>query len=157
MLSIKPLKSAKAACDYYMAAFNYYQGDSEATAWFGQGKEHLKLGDDVDQATMLNLLQGILPDGTRIQSSRGEHHPGFDMTFSAPKSVSILVGLDIAPGLVHFHDEAVKYAISQIEAEFTEARFVRNGEIHYQKTGNLLAATFRQPSSRANEPALHTH
>ena len=157
MLSIKPLKSAKAACDYYMAAFNYYQGDSEATAWFGQGKEHLKLEDEVDQATMLNLLQGILPDGTRIQSSRGEHRPGFDMTFSAPKSVSILVGLDIAPELVNFHDNAVKYALSEIESEFTEARFVRDGEIHYKKTGNLISATFRQPSSRANDPALHTH
>lgn len=157
MLSIKPLKSAKAACDYYMTAFNYYQGDSEATAWFGQGKEHLKLGDEVDQTTMLNLLQGILPDGTRIQSSRGEHRPGFDMTFSAPKSVSILVGLDIVPELVKYHDNAVKYALSEIESEFTEARFVRDGEINYKKTGNLISATFRQPSSRANDPALHTH
>lgn len=157
MLSIKPLKSAQAASDYYSSAINYYQGDSEATAWFGQGKEHLKLGDEVDQKTLLNLLQGILPDGRRVQNSQGEHRPGFDMTFSAPKSVSILVGLGVAPELVQFHDEAVKYALSQIESEFTEARFVESGEIYYKKTGNLISATFRQPSSRANEPALHTH
>lgn len=157
MLSIKPLQSAKSACDYYLAAFNYYQGDSTAIAWLGKGKEYLNLNDEVEQTTMLRLLQGVLPDGSKLQNNRGEHRPGFDMTFSAPKSVSILVGLGVAPELVHFHDEAVKYALSQIEAEFTEARFVRDGEIHYQKTGNLLAATFRQPSSRANEPALHTH
>ncbi len=157
MLSIKPLQSAKSACDYYLAAFNYYQGDSTAITWLGKGKDYLNLKDEVEQTTMLRLLEGVLPNGDKLQNNRGEHRPGFDMTFSAPKSVSILVGLGAAPELVHFHDEAVKYALSQIEAEFTEARFVRDGDIYYQKTGNLLAATFRQPSSRANEPALHTH
>lgn len=157
MLSIQPLKSATAAVDYYLNAFNYYQGDATATAWLGSGKEALNLGENVDQQMLLNLLQGRMPDGKKLQNLKGEHRPGFDMTFSAPKSVSILVGLDAAPELVGFHDEAVKYALSQIESEFAEARVSRNGEIHYEKTGNLLAAAFRQPSSRANDPALHTH
>src|SRR3990167_9701230 len=103
MLSIKPLQSAKSACDYYLAAFNYYQGDSTAIAWLGKGKDFLNLKDEVEQTAMLRLLEGVLPDGNKIQNNRGEHRPGFDMTFSAPKSVSILVGLGVAPGLVHFH------------------------------------------------------
>lgn len=157
MLSIQPLKSAKSAADYYLQAFNYYQGDSTATTWLGSGKEHLDLGDTVDKDMLLNLLQGKMPNGKTLQNLEGKHRPGFDMTFSAPKSVSILVGLDVAPELLTFHDEAVKYALSQIESEFAEARVSRDGDIYYEKTGNLLAAAFRQPSSRANDPALHTH
>jgi len=157
MLSIQPLKSAKSAADYYLKAFNYYQGDATATTWIGSGKDHLKLGETVDKDMLLNLLQGKMPDGKILQNLQGEHRPGFDMTFSAPKSVSILVGLDAAPELLTFHDDAVKYALSQIESEFAEARVSKDGEINYEKTGNLLAAAFRQPSSRANDPALHTH
>lgn len=158
MLSIQPLKSARGAVDYYLRAFNYYQGDAMATAWIGSAKKYIpSLGDNVDEQSMLPLLEGYLPDGSKLQNNRGEHRPGFDMTFSAPKSVSILAGLDADPELVHFHDEAVKFALSKIESEFAEVRYVKNSDIHFEKTGNLLSATFRQPSSRANDPALHTH
>ncbi len=157
MLSIQPLKSAKSACDYYTKAFEYYQDDSTATAWFGKSRNDLKLGETIQKEVMLNLLSGVLPTGERLQNKQGLHRPGFDMTFSAPKSVSILVGLDIAPELLKFHDNAVHFALSQIEREFAEVRIIREGETHFQKTGNLLFATFRQPSSRANDPALHTH
>lgn len=157
MLSIQPLKSAKSACDYYHKAFNYYQGDSTATMWLGKARNHLNLKEEVSQEAMLDLLEGNLPNGIKLQNSQGEHRPGFDMTFSAPKSVSILVGLDVAPELLVFHDNAVKHALSQIESEFAEARVSRDGQICYEKTGNLLVAAFRQASSRANDPALHTH
>ena len=157
MLSIQPLKSAKSACDYYHKAFNYYQGDSTATMWLGKARNHLNLKEEVSPEAMLGLLEGNLPNGIKLQNSQGEHRPGFDMTFSAPKSVSILVGLDVAPELLVFHDNAVKHALSQIESEFAEARVSRDGQICYEKTGNLLVAAFRQASSRANDPALHTH
>lgn len=157
MLSIKPLQSAKSACDYYMQALEYYQGDATAMQWLGRGAQYLKLDDNIDSKALLNLLQGLLPNGQKLQNPRGEHRPGFDMTFSAPKSVSILAGLGVAPELIDFHDEAVKYAISHIESEFAEARVRRDGEMTYVKTDNLLVASFRQPSSRANDPALHTH
>lgn len=157
MLSIQPLKSAKSACDYYHKALDYYQSDSTAIMWIGEAKKHLNLKEEVSQQTMLSLLEGNLPNGIKLQNSQGEHRPGFDMTFSAPKSVSILVGLDVAPELVNFHDNAVKHALSQIESEFAEARVSRDGKVYFEKTGNLLVAAFRQASSRANDPALHTH
>lgn len=157
MLSIQPLKSAQGAADYYTAAFNYYAGDATAMTWLGKASSHLQLQGAVEKEQMLTLLEGKLPNGQVLQNLKGEHRPGFDMTFSAPKSVSILVGLGVAPELIQFHDEAVKYAISQIEREFSETRICRDGEIFYEKTDNLLVAAFRQPSSRANDPALHTH
>ncbi len=157
MLSIKPLDSAKDSHDYYMKAVAYYQSDSTATQWLGSGKSYLNLEGSIDSATFLSLLQGHLSNGQKLQNPQGEHRPGFDMTFSAPKSVSILVGLGAAPELMKFHDDAVKHAISHIEKEFAEARVHRDGQMMYEKTGNLLIAAFRQPSSRANDPALHTH
>src|SRR3990167_8621474 len=157
MLSIKPLDSAKDACDYYMQAVDYYQSDATATQWLGMGKSYFNLEGKVDSKDFLSLLEGKLPHGQQLQNSKGEHRPGFDMTFSAPKSVSVLVGLGVAPEFVKFHDEAVKYAVSQIEKEFAQTRVHRDGQIRYEKTDNLLIAAFRQPSSRANDPALHTH
>ncbi|MFO2994177.1 MobF family relaxase, partial [Legionella pneumophila serogroup 1] len=157
MLSVEPLKSAQGAADYYSKAFNYYSGDATAMQWLGQGSQKLKLSGVVQKEQMLALLEGRLPDGQVLQNLEGEHRPGFDMTFSAPKSVSVLVGLGLAPELVQFHDEAVQLTIRQIEKEFAETRVSRRGEISFEKTNNLLVAAFRQPSSRANDPALHTH
>lgn len=157
MLSIVPLKSAQGAADYYTAAFNYYTGDATSMQWLGQGTQHLQLSGVVEKEQMLSLLEGKLPNGVKLQNLKGEHRPGFDMTFSAPKSVSVLVGLGVAPELEKFHDKAVRYAIQQIEKEFAETRVSRNGVISFEKTNNLVIAAFRQPSSRANDPALHTH
>lgn len=157
MLSTKPLKSASDAHTYYTKTIEYYASDAMATQWFGEGKSYLKLDGQVEPQLFLRLLEGHLPNGQKLQNPNGEHRPGFDMTFSAPKSVSLLAGLSVAPELIKFHDEAVKHAIASIEAEFAQARISVNGEIHYQNTNNLLVASFRQPSSRANDPALHTH
>ncbi len=157
MLSTKPLKSAKGAHSYYAKTIEYYVSDSTATQWLGHGKSYLKLNGAVDLKLFLSLLEGRLPNGQVLQSPDGKHRPGFDMTFSAPKSVSILAGLGVADELIQFHDKAAQYAVSKIEAEFAQTRVCINGEIKYQKTDNLLIAAFRQPSSRANDPALHTH
>lgn len=157
MLSIQPLKSAQGAADYYGATFNYYSGDAQSMRWLGQASQRMQLSGVVEKKQMLALLEGKLPDGQLLQNLQGEHRPGFDMTFSAPKGVSLLVGLGVAPELVQYHDEAVAYAIAKIEKEFAETRVSRHGEIFFEKTGNLAVAAFRQPSSRANDPALHTH
>ncbi|QDQ41210.1 conjugative relaxase (plasmid) [Legionella geestiana] len=157
MLSIQPLKSAQGAADYYTAAFNYYAGDATAMRWLGEGAAMLGLSGRVEKDMMLSLLQGRLPNGQELKNPKGEHRPGFDMTFSAPKSVSLLVGLGVAPQLLEYHDRAVAFAVARIEKEFAEARVLREGVSTFEKTGNLIMAAFRQPSSRANDPDIHTH
>lgn len=157
MLSVQPLKSAQGAADYYAAAFNYYAGDAQALRWLGKGAEHFGLSGVVEKEQMLKLLEGKVPNGQVLQNKKGEHRPGFDMTFSAPKSVSILIGLQADPRLEQLHDLAVERAVSRIEKEFAQARVVIDGKVHYVDTGQLIMAAFRQPSSRANDPATHTH
>ena len=153
MLSVQPLESAKGAADYYAAAFNYYAGDAQALRWLGRGAQILGLSGIVEKDPMLELLQGKLPNGQILQNKKGEHRPGFDMTFSAPKSVSILVGLGIDKELELFHDRAVELTIRQLEEEFAETRIVKDGRVHFEKTNNFVIAAFRHPSSRANDPA----
>ena len=60
----------------------------------GTGREnHGTLRHDRSCSILPRLLQGHLPNGERLgKKVDGEilHRPGFDLTFSAPKSVSIL-------------------------------------------------------------------
>lgn len=156
MLSIKPITSAKSACDYYLQTLNYYKSDATAITWLGSGVRRLSLSKSVNETDFLNLLKGLLPNGQKLQNPKGEHRPGFDMTFSAPKSVSILAGLGITD-LIKMHDAAVQDAILKIEKEFAEVRVRQKERVDFIRTNNLVIASFRQPSSRANDPALHTH
>ncbi len=105
MLSVQPLKSAKGAVNYYLAAFNYYASEPQAMRWLGQGAVQLGLNGVITKDSMLPLLEGKLPNGQVLQNKQGEHRPGFDMTFSAPKSVSILIGLGVDPELELMHDK----------------------------------------------------
>ncbi len=80
----------------------------------------------------------------------------YDLTFSAPKSVSIqaLVGGD--DRLVAAHDRAVREALA--EAESHAATRVRlNGANENRATGNWIVASYRHDTSRELDPQLHTH
>ena len=111
------------------------------------------------------VLEGEVPDGSgkrlgrRIGNDGIEHRPGRDLTFSAPKSVSLaaLVGGD--GRIVEAHDRAVGRALGWFERNAAETRMrdrstgrmVRAGE---QRT---VIARFRHETSRNLDPALHTH
>lgn len=168
MLSIQVLKSAKAAAEYYLEAVNYYQNDSMATQWFGRASQVLGLGDKIEKEQLLSLLNGELPNGqvlgkVKVNDKTGEkerqHRPGIDLTFSAPKSVSTLIGLNqtYSKSIEKFHDESVKWALSMVEQEFAVTRKKHMGLVQYVSTGNLAIAMHRHATSRANDPNIHTH
>ncbi len=80
----------------------------------------------------------------------------YDLTFSAPKSVSVqaLVGGD--ERLVAAHDKAVRETLA--EAESHSATRVRlNGANEDRTTANWIVATYRHDTSRELDPQLHTH
>src|SRR3954470_13761736 len=83
---------------------------------------------------------------------------GFDLTFSAPKSVSLLYGIgdDRTARLARdAHDEAVKQALGYMERNACWTRR-SGGRVRVQGDG-LVAAMFRHRTSRAGDPQLHTH
>jgi len=85
--------------------------------------------------------------------------PGFDLTFRAPKSVSLLYGLGderTAESVRAAHDAAVAAAVGWLEAEAARSRRGHGGSERVAVTG-FVAAAFRHRSSRARDPLLHTH
>ena len=82
---------------------------------------------------------------------------GYDATFSAPKSVSVLWALTGDDGLAECHDCAVTAAVDLIEKYGSTTRIRSNGTRLHPETGGLTIGVFRQSTSRADDPQLHTH
>ena len=168
MLSIGALASAAQGASYYERDGYYAKDDPEhqaASAWAGKGAEELGLKGPVDPETFKAILEGKVPDGSDTRLGRrgkdGEilHRPGRDLTFSAPKSVSIaaLVGGD--DRIVEAHDRAVTATLGWIEKNAAETRMKdpetgKMGRVGGQK---IVAATFRHDTSRNLDPQLHSH
>ena len=129
MLSIGASPAQGAA---YYEEDGYYAKDDpkhkSASAWAGKGAAELGLDGEVDADIFRTVLEGKVPDGSGRQLGRrgneGEilHRPGRDLTFSAPKSVSIaaLVGGD--KRIVDAHDRAVKATLGWVEGNAAETR-----------------------------------
>ncbi len=161
MMSPKAIKSASQA-GHYFEKDDYYVDGLSPSEWVGSGAEALGLSGDVQRETFKSLLEGQLPDGQRVGTIRdGEwkHQPGTDVTFSAPKSVSILAEIAGDQRLLSAHDKAVHAALRYIEQEYivTRNRNRLENRVEYEKTGSMVAATFKHTTSRALDPQLHTH
>ena len=168
MLSIGALSSAAQGASYYEQDGYYEKDDPEhrdASAWAGKGAEELGLTGPVDPATFRAVLEGRVPEGSDTRLGRrgkdGEilHRPGRDLTFSAPKSVSIaaLVGGD--KRIVEAHDRAVAATLAWVEKNAAETRMKDPETGKMARVGNqkIVAATFRHDTSRNLDPQLHTH
>ncbi|EGR4445519.1 conjugative relaxase [Vibrio cholerae] len=161
MMSPKAIKSASQA-GHYFEKDDYYVDGLSPSEWFGDGAETLGLSGDVDRETFKSLLEGQLPDGQKLGTVRdGEwkHQPGIDLTFLAPKSVSILSEVVGDQRLLSAHDKAVQAALRYIEQEYIVTRNRNRAEntVEYEKTASMVAATFKHTTSRAFDPLLHTH
>jgi len=166
--SIGAVASPSQGASYYERD-GYYAKDSpehrDASAWAGKGAEALGLEGPVDPDIFKSVLQGEVPDGSgkrlgrRIGNGEIHHRPGRDLTFSAPKSVSLaaLVGGDAR--IVEAHDRAMRRALGWFEKNAAETR------VQDPETGGMVRAgdqkaviaTFRHETSRNLDPALHTH
>ena len=168
MLSIGALSSAAQGASYYERDGYYARDDPEhraASAWVGKGAAELGLDGPVDAEAFRAVLEGKVPDGSGQQlGKRGKdgeiaHRPGRDLTFSAPKSVSLaaLVGGDAR--VVEAHDRAVKATLGWIEKNAAETRMQDKETGKMVRVGGqeIVAATFRHDTSRNLDPQLHTH
>jgi len=141
---------------------DYYAGEGEAAGvWIGTSAARLGLTGRVREEGLARLLEGRDPvSGLMLRSTRSPSAvAGFDLTFRAPKSVSVLFGVadpDNAQRITHAHEEAVAQAMGYLEREACWTRRGRAGAIRLPGRG-FVAAAFRHRSSRAGDPLLHTH
>ncbi|KMQ49526.1 ATPase AAA [Chitinispirillum alkaliphilum] len=96
----------------------------------------------------------------KIVKSAGteNHRSGIDMTFSAPKSVSVLALSD--PRLEAAFNEAVEKTLSNIESDLLNTRTRKQSgtkDIEVVQADKMLYAKFQHKTSREIDPQLHAH
>lgn len=171
MLAIKSIGSgghAGHAASYYEG----YQSGSEEPdkrrtdepngTWIDSTERSgIKPGDVVRSGELRSALEGFDPadPSKKLSSNAGadNHKPGWDLTFSAPKSVSAVwaaAGDEQRREISGAQQKAVETAIAYAKSE---------GVIHERRDGanhapkNVMAASFEHASSRSGDPHLHTH
>lgn len=157
--SVSALTSSAQASSYYEADDYYAEGGLSPSQWQGAGAEALGLSGEVDRDAFRALLDGRIGDqqlGT-FRDGQLEHRPGWDVTLSAPKSVSIMAEVAGDRRLIEAHGKAVKTAMAHVERHMAATRIRDGGTVVREATGNLVIVSFQHGTSRAQDPQLHTH
>ena len=183
--TVRNLTSSSATSEYFRQEGGYYIGAGEdaadlrakraehrrSSAWHGKGASALGLrpGGEVAAGIFEKLLQGRVV-GTdirlgRLRDGAHEHRPGFDITFSAPKSVSLaaLLPTERRPrgdrAALRAHDEAVRATLDWIEETMLQTRGWDPARRTRPRVSSptMVAALFRHIASRNRDPQLHTH
>ncbi|HEY9845462.1 MAG TPA: MobF family relaxase, partial [Candidatus Caenarcaniphilales bacterium] len=166
MLTLANINATQAK-SYYKQE-NYYSAE-EAQAnseWRGQGASQNDLQGPVSNLEAYEkIVDGLSADGkTQLRQKhqfqqqqdgkqQRKERVAIDLTFSAPKSVSIACLVGEQAQLEDAHRRAVTKVIDWIEANQAETRI--NGK--KVKTGNLIVALWHHDTSRELDPHLHTH
>ncbi|MDC6835931.1 MobF family relaxase, partial [Escherichia coli] len=157
MLSIAPIAGGGAG--YYTSQDNYYFLGSMQSRWLGEGAKLLQLEGPVDAFRLDELIAGRLPNGVSLERMEGGinvHRSGYDLTFSAPKSVSVLIALYGENRLLEAWNRAVSETLKEVES-LVSSRVMKEGETETQLTQKAVIATFNHDTSRNLDPQLHTH
>jgi len=157
----------------YLAKENYYQKNSEIGKFFGNGLDHIGLekGTTVTPEMYNHLLRGFDPvSGKALHPNSGkeDRRAGMDVTFSAPKSVSILMEnyegtgeISKADNLRNAHDLAVQNAMKKLENNYAKTRVYGTDKKQYKVDAEMIYATFEHDTSREVggniDPQLHSH
>ncbi len=130
--------------------------------WTGAGSAALGVTGAVEAQPFTEVLEGRHPTtGRRLRAPRGDRSvSGYDLTFCAPKSVSLLHLLapgEIADQVGEGHHAAVADTADYLQRSAVVARRSREGEVRFLPTAGVVAGQFVHRTSRALDPHLHTH
>ena len=169
MLRVSTIRasSAGASAKYYTRYLTGAPGEVPGV-WSGGQAAGLGLSGKVRRDDLQALLEGrdpirghgsairlsiaSLADGRVVQAVAG-----FDATFSAPKSLSVCWALSGDDRFLKAHDVAVTAALAHLERFGSTTRIRCNGGRLHPDTQGLTMAVFRQTTSRADDPQIHTH
>ena len=158
MLSVANVRTAGGAAKYFAADNYYIRADADRSGtWFGKGAEEFGLLGEVDPKIFEAVLKGFLPDGSRLGSDNREHRAGTDLTFSMPKSWSLLALVGGDKRILEAYAGAVRETLAWAEKNLAETRMEAGGKYKPVQTGNLLVALFSHDTNRNQEPNAHIH
>jgi len=154
---------------YYQSAVvagveDYYAGEGEAPGrWIGRadlvGVVAGGLATAVDAKLLLEAK--CAPDGTKLGKTAVTERSvtAFDLTFSAPKSVSVLYALgnpDAVAAVEAAHTAAVVQAVASVAPRIAFTRTGHAGAAVVDAEG-VFGIRYRHRTSRALDPQLHDH
>jgi conjugative relaxase-like TrwC/TraI family protein len=161
MLSVSAMSGGQGAYYTGLAREDYYlEGGEPPGLWEGKGAALLGLSGQVDKETFAGLFSGVDARGVPLVQNAGMdgRQPGWDLTFSAPKSVSVLWSMlpkELGAEIRAAHTEAVQQACQYLEDVAGWTRRGRGGAI--REKAALVVGLFEHGTSRAGDPQLHTH
>ena len=147
----KQLASAEIAYSYFLHEYLYDPSHRSANRWHGKGAALLDLPRRVGKRVFTAILSGHVPGKDirlgRVLAGEHQHRPGWDLTFSAPKSVSLEALLHGERRVMRAHDRAVRETLDWIEAEFLQTRGYDpgTGKRPREAANGMIGATFRLP------------
>jgi conjugative relaxase-like TrwC/TraI family protein len=166
MLRITPSQNPDAAKQYFgkgMVRSDYYiDGQEMPGVWGGKGATLLGLKGQVQQTDYFSLCDNLHPQtGEQLTPRQKDaRRVGFDFTFSAPKSVSVLYELSGDERILDAFRASVKETMEEAEREM-KTRVRIKGADHDRETGNMVWAEFTHFTARPEEgrpdPHLHSH
>jgi conjugative relaxase-like TrwC/TraI family protein len=130
--------------------------------WIGSGAAALGLRGGVEGWDFAEVLNGRDPvAGSGLRTRRGDRSvAGYDLTFGAPKSVSVLHLLaprEIATEVGTGHKAAVEEAAGYLGRTAVGVRRSHRGEVALLPSTGAVAGQFLHRTSRTLDPHLHTH
>ncbi|WP_250126317.1 MobF family relaxase [Chroococcidiopsis sp. CCMEE 29] len=130
--------------------------------WHGKGAENQGLEGNVKKEDFKEVFYGFKPGSQeRIRGKKpnpeDQERLAEDLTFSAPKSVSMALHLGDDLRLFDAHTESVKEVLDEVEQRYATTRIQRNGERQVVNTDNLTIALIPHHTSRDGDMQMHTH
>lgn len=151
---------AKGREDYFS------RGAEHPGEFIGRGAEALGVAGEEADAVGLSRLFGEgsdprsgAPLGRTYDQGNERAVAGYALTFSPPKSVSVLWALadeEISGEVLSAHEAAVDSSLSFLEDHAAFTRRGHNGVLQVDTDG-LIGASFVHRTSRAADPQLHSH
>jgi conjugative relaxase-like TrwC/TraI family protein len=151
---VTTLKGLEAGRYYTERLPGYYLNGQELPGrWWGRAAPDLGLSGQVDPEAFLGVMAGEDPVSGEVLGRRyGEGSVrGYDATFSAPKSVSVLFALgdhEVRFQVVEAHDSAVGAVLGWVE-DHAHTRLGQHGHVVHVDAEGIMVGVFRQHTSRA--------
>ncbi|HVT41384.1 MAG TPA: MobF family relaxase, partial [Acidimicrobiales bacterium] len=144
---------------YYVADLARELPVAEPGRWIGSAAPSLGFAGVVEPAVLDHLLDGRTAAGMPLPRARASV-AAFDLTFSAPKSVSVAFGLGgaaVAREVVAAHLAAVSGAVRYLEQHGVTAVRRAGPDRAVLSTSGMVAARFTHGLNRNGDPHLHSH
>jgi len=170
VLTIRAMTGGAGYAQRHLEHSDYYDEHRRVQGeWQGRGAELLGLQGNVTREQFEAVREGLHPEtGEFLRprhsadranadgSDQSKARSLYDLTFSAPKSVSVQAMVGGDKRLIAAHDKAVGEALAEAE-NYAGSRVRLKGANENRATCNWIVATYRHDTSRELDPQLHTH